>query len=358
MKRVFFLVAIIFPFVLNAQTNLSPAVAEDFSTRAAFHYQQKNDSAMAFITEQMSRSGAGGLNIDKTMTELKNDPAALDAAMKYLYQFSDCNRQKLIANLRTMSLQTNNVFPAATYIVNKFKGESKALLEEKPTIVITRESTTVTRPAEATAAAAPAEQATQPTTEQAQPSQASAAGQPAPAPAATVTETINWDVRKIFSLRQPQQLIDMYGKENVVSRMATDKEGNERGQAYYVFPDTDNEMEVIFDGDNGNLITFTKQQSKWKSPFGIKVGDPLEKIVKINGRNFKINGFEWEKGGMVYSWDGGAMDGKGVSVVFKAINIGDTKAYDQVTGGKKVSSDHSALKKLGVVVEEVGFKSN
>jgi hypothetical protein len=105
------------------------------------------------------------------------------------------------------------------------------------------------------------------------------------------------------------------------------------------------------------VITFTHENSKWKSPFGIKVGDPLEKIVKINGRNFRLNGFDWVNSGMVDSWEGGAMDGKGVSLVFKAVNSGDPKLYDQVTGDKKVKTDQSVLKKLGVVVEKVSFKT-
>jgi len=87
------------------------------------------------------------------------------------------------------------------------------------------------------------------------------------------------------------------------------------------------------------------------------VGDPLEKIVKVNGRNFRLNGFEWVNSGMVDSWEGGAMDGKGVTLVFKAVNSGDPKLYDQVTGDKKVKTDQSVLKKLGVVVEKVSFKT-
>lgn len=364
-KRILALAALIFPLALQAQTKLSEPLVNEFSEKAAERFQLKNDPILVFITDQMSRSGSGGLEIDKTMVELKKDPAALDAALKFLYQYSDCNRQQLIANLRSMNLQSNSVFPLATYTVNKFKGEAKDLLEEKATLRKTGEiGATPTAPAVAAtppAAAAAAE----PSGNTASPTTAAPATATATAPAATATaaapapaeDPYDWDVRNIFPITSPDQLIAKYGKENIAARDISDMEGNSLGAGYVVFPDTDNEMELFLDGDKGKVLTFTKEHSKWKSPFGIKVGDPLEKIVKINGRNFRLNGFEWVNDGMVDSWEGGAMEGKGVTLVFKAVNTGDPKVYDQVTGDKKIKSDHPALKKLGVVVDKVSFKT-
>jgi hypothetical protein len=361
MKRILVLVACLFPLILSAQTKLTQPLMDDFSERAAYHFKQPNDSIMGFITDQMTRSGSGGLDVDKTMTELKKDPAALDAALKYLYQFSNCNRQRLIGNLRTMNIQNGNVFPLATYTVNKFKDEAKALLEDKAAYV-------KSMPAEAPApvvATTPAAAAT-PAANTATNTTSTNAAAPAGTPATTATaaapppapDPYNWDVRKIFSLHQPEKFIEMYGQENVITRQVSDQEGNSLGEAYVVFPDTNNEMQVIFGGDSTTTVIFNKENAKWKSPFGIKVGDPLAKIVKINGRDFKINGFEWANSGSVDSWEGGAMDGKGVNIIFKAMNTGDPKLYDPVTGDKKVKSDHSSMKKLDVIVEEISFKSN
>ncbi|HEY8918056.1 MAG TPA: hypothetical protein VIM87_16535 [Chitinophaga sp.] len=370
MKRILVLAALIFPLIVSAQVKLSEAVAEDFSTKAAEKFQQKNDPLLVFVADQMSRSGAGGLEIDKTMTELKKDPAALDAALKYVYQFSDCNRQQLIANLRAMNLQTNNVFPLATYTVNKFKGEAKALTEEKAALIKSGEFATVApgtppaapaQPQPATSTAPTGQPVTPGTSAQETSAPATAATTPTAAtpaaPAAPAADPYDWDVRNIFPLTSPEQLAEKFGKENVAARPAQDLEGNDLGTGYYVFPDTDNEMEVVFKEDKSKLVTFTHEHSKWKSPFGIKPGDPLEKLVKINGRAFRINGFDWTNGGMIDSWDGGAMDKKGVTLQLKANNTGDPKQYDQVTGDKKVRSDQAALKKLDVVVEKVSFQT-
>ena len=51
--------------------------------------------------------------------------------MKFLYQYSDCNRQTFVANLRAMNISSGNVFPIATYTVNKYKNEAKELTDEK-----------------------------------------------------------------------------------------------------------------------------------------------------------------------------------------------------------------------------------
>ena len=130
MKRLFVLLMLMIPFMAQAQ-KLSESAIENISERMAHQFQLRNDPALVFITEQMSRTGSGGLEVDKTMMELKKDPAAMDAALKFLYQYSDGNRQTLIANLRAMNISSGNVYPIATYVVNKFKGEAKALQEEK-----------------------------------------------------------------------------------------------------------------------------------------------------------------------------------------------------------------------------------
>lgn len=359
MKRFFVLVALIFPLALSAQTKLSETVAADFSARVAYHYQLKNDSITGYIAEQMTRSGAAGLDIDTTIFNLKNDPPALDAALKYLYQYSDCNRQRFISNLRSMNLQTNSVFPLATYTANKYKGEVKALLEDKSDFLKTYTGPVTGKTAPAGVAVAPAASAAATGTETpAAAGAVTAAGTPAAAASPTPTDTRNWEVRPLFQVRTPEQLVELYGKDNVTQRDATDLAGTKEGEAYVIYPDTDDELEVQFDGENGNILTFSHFPSKWKSPYGIKAGDPLEKLIKVNGRPFRINAFEWTNGGLVSDWQGGALEGKNVIILLKANNTGDPKQYDQVTGDKTIRSDMPVLKKLDVIIQSVAFKSN
>lgn len=356
MKRFLLFLATILPLVSSAQ-KLTESAVDDISTKMATQFLKLNDPALVFVTEQMSRSGSGGLEIDKTMQELKKDPAAMDAALKFLFQYSDCNRQTLIANLKALNLQSGNVFPTATYVVNKYKGETKALTEEKAELIktgaIPKVITVMVAPPAAQA------EAVATTTIPAAPGNANAntTDQPATSgnPAAVAGDSRNWDVRVIFQLLTPDQLQQTYGKENLELRDVNDLEGNSAGKAWVIYPDTDDEMEVIFHGDSSKTIMFGKERSKWKAPFGIKPGDPIDKVTKVNTRPFKVNGFEWTNGGIVDSWQGGAMDKKGVTLLFRAVNTGDPKLYDQFTGEKKFSSDNSSLRKLGVIVEKVVF---
>ncbi|MGN6511378.1 MAG: hypothetical protein ACTHLD_18075 [Chitinophaga sp.] len=350
MKRILYLLVFILPVAASAQ-KLSESAVEDISTKMAAQFLKLNDPALVFVTEQMSRTGSGGLEVDKTMQDLKKDPAALDAALKFLYQYSDCNRQTLIANLRAMDVNSGNVYPLATYIVNKNKNESKALVEEKTELyrigaIPKQISVMVAPPENQTVASGTPLQGAPP------------AGATGVMPAAeAAADTRNWDVRSVFAMEKPDQLLELYGKENVVLRDVNDFDGNDAGKAWVVYPDTQNEMEVIFYNDSTKSVTFAREQSKWRSPFGIKPGDPIEKVTKVNGRGFRVNGFEWTNGGTVESWEGGAMDNKGVMILFRAINTGDPKLYDKFTGETKFSSDNSSLKKLGVVVDKVMFRT-
>lgn len=360
MKRFFILVALFVPVVLTAQTKLSQNVADDFSARVAAHYQLPHDSITGYIAEQLTRSGNAGLDIDSTVFDLKKDPVALDAALKYLYQYSDCNRQRFIANLRSMGLETNSVFPLATYTANKYKGDVKALLEDKKDFLATytgpvtgkKPPATIAEVAAANQAAASAPAGTSSGNESAATTATGSTDTATPA-----ADTRNWEVRPLFQVRTPEQLVEMYGANNVTQHDAINLSGEKDGEAYVIYPDTDNELEVQFDGENGNILTFSHYPSKWKSPYGIKAGDPLDKLIKVNGRPFKLNAFEWTNGGMVTSWNGGALEGKSVIIVLKANNTGDPKQYDQATGDKILRSDMPALKKLDVIIESVAFKA-
>lgn len=360
MKRFLLFLATILPLVSSAQ-KLTESAVEDISTKMATQFLKLNDPALVFVTEQMSRSGSGGLEIDKTMQELKKDPAALDAALKFLFQYSDCNRQTLITNLKAMNLQSGNVFPTATYVVNKYKGETKALTEEKAELIktgaIPKTITVMVAPPASQAQAVATTTLPAGTTVPAPAANTNTIDQPATSgnPAAAPADSRNWDVRVIFQLLTPDQLQQTYGKENLELRDVNDLDGNSAGKAWVIYPDTDDEMEVIFHGDSSKTIMFGKERSKWKAPFGIKPGDPIDKVTKVNTRPFKVNGFEWTNGGIVNSWQGGAMDKKGVTLLFRAVNTGDPKLYDQFTGDKKFSSDNSSLKRLGVIVEKVVY---
>jgi hypothetical protein len=50
-----------------------------------------------------------------------------------------------------------------------------------------------------------------------------------------------------------------------------------------------------------------RKGSAWRIANGIGVGTPLERVEAINGRPFMLAGFDWDYGGTVTDWQGGAL---------------------------------------------------
>lgn len=101
---------------------------------------------------------------------------------------------------------------------------------------------------------------------------------------------------------------DAYGKENIKFTSVAIAEGEEQ-QGVVVFPDTKNELEIIWElaANIGNpaFVRLGKEGGDWHTEGGISVGTTLEKLEEINGKPFKFYGFEWDYGGLVTNWNDG-----------------------------------------------------
>jgi hypothetical protein len=98
-------------------------------------------------------------------------------------------------------------------------------------------------------------------------------------------------------------------------------------------------------------------QSTWIAPKGLKLGLPLVMLEKLNGRPFKLAGFDWDYGGAVRDWMGGAL-----SVLPGGCNMGMTLAPDpkvsaetrsQVSGDKEFLSSDPMMRLANPTVEEI-----
>jgi hypothetical protein len=98
-------------------------------------------------------------------------------------------------------------------------------------------------------------------------------------------------------------------------------------------------------------------QSTWIAPKGLKLGVPLITLEKLNGRPFKLAGFDWDYGGAVRDWMGGAL-----SVLPGGCTMGMTLAPDpktsaetrsQVSGDKEFLSSDPLMRLANPAVEEI-----
>ena len=57
----------------------------------------------------------------------------------------------------------------------------------------------------------------------------------------------------------------------------------------------------------GPNVTVSDAKSTWKTPDGIGIGTPMAEIEKLNGKAFKLSGFDWDYGGFANDFAGGAL---------------------------------------------------
>jgi len=134
------------------------------------------------------------------------------------------------------------------------------------------------------------------------------------APKPTIANTIDWVCipnKKVGPIRQKtseEELINFYGKENVVRKSVGVGEG-EMVAASIVYPDSDSELIVEWDAGNEyekiSRIRIEKENTQWKTDQGISIGTTLEELVKINNKDFKFHGFEWDYSGITNNWEEG-----------------------------------------------------
>ncbi|MDC7786353.1 hypothetical protein J2S22_001014 [Rhodoplanes tepidamans] len=105
------------------------------------------------------------------------------------------------------------------------------------------------------------------------------------------------------------------------------------------------------------LIVITGQ-SAWTGPKGLKLGLGLAQLEKINGKPFKLSGFDQDNGGSVVDWQGGALDALPGGCKVGIRLVPDAKATDAAkaqAAGKEFVSTDAAVKGVKPSVAEILF---
>ena len=92
------------------------------------------------------------------------------------------------------------------------------------------------------------------------------------------------------------------------------------------------------------------------APNGIRRGMTLAEVEKLNGRPFVLVGFDWDYGGAVTDWKGGALAGPAaggctVSVSFALPDDVDEAISAAVAGDTEFSSSDTTMKAAKPVVD-------
>jgi hypothetical protein len=156
----------------------------------------------------------------------------------------------------------------------------------------------------------------------------------------------------------------IYGKANVKDAEISGPEGttfpgtvvygkrpSDRFEIIWVDPKTKRKPE---------LVRVSEAKTKWQTTHGITIGTSLKTIEKLNGNPLTLNGFGWDLGGGVISWNGGKLakecTGK-LLLTFDA--LGQEKLSEreasQIMGEREVRSDSPVMRKLDVRVQELAL---
>ena len=105
-------------------------------------------------------------------------------------------------------------------------------------------------------------------------------------------------------------LVKAFGNKNVVEQEIDGVEG-QKIKASVLYPDDPKaRLEFVWSDEKARrrptLIRAT-DQSAWATTKGIRIGTALVEIEQMNGKPFKLSGFDWDYGGRVLDWQGGTL---------------------------------------------------
>jgi hypothetical protein len=156
------------------------------------------------------------------------------------------------------------------------------------------------------------------------------------------------------------KLANVYGLSNVEWGQVSAIDGSEI-PATVLFPkDPKRRLEVLWDDQTtrtGTSLIVITGQSTWTAPKGLHLGLPLAALEKLNGKPFRLKGFDKFDKAQVSDWDGGALTMLGgdckIGVSLKPDGKASADARAALTADKEFSSDAPELKAVKPTVAEI-----
>ncbi|MBI2811567.1 MAG: hypothetical protein HYX67_12185 [Candidatus Melainabacteria bacterium] len=161
-----------------------------------------------------------------------------------------------------------------------------------------------------------------------------------------------------------KNLIGYFGAKNVKRQKVGLGEG-ETADGTVIFPnDAKRRASFVWKNtkkrDLPETIFVCDTPSLWRLPNEITTGTTLIELEKMNGKPFKMSGFDWDYGGNVLSWNGGklesALKSKSGKVSATLQLVPTSKQYpDELSGDKEILSSNANMRKLNPAVGTVNI---
>lgn len=157
------------------------------------------------------------------------------------------------------------------------------------------------------------------------------------------------------------QIVSKYGSENVTDEELDQFESGNTVTATIVNKGRRDEFIIYWESLHETItsIEATNPESPFKDTYGIGIGTNLEELVKINEKPITCNGFLWEFGGIIVSFNEGKLKGPAENrpVRYWLELKEDNNPNMAITGEGEFSSDSPEMKKSlkTIVVYNIGI---
>lgn len=161
-----------------------------------------------------------------------------------------------------------------------------------------------------------------------------------------------------------KNLIGYFGAKNVKRQKVSLGEG-ETADGTVIYPnDAKRRVSFVWKNtkkrDAPQIIFVCDTPSLWGLPNDITTGTRLIELEKLNGKPFKLSGFDWDNGGNVLSWNGGKLEsalksksGK-VSATLQLVPTASNYP-DELIGDREILSSNKNMRKLNPAVGTVNI---
>lgn len=174
-------------------------------------------------------------------------------------------------------------------------------------------------------------------------------------PALAQNITCNIPISKNDSAKS---ILKKYGKDAILGDINAPE--GEIYKGVILYPNNPKKRaEVLFYDEelkHPSSIQFENQSSTWNIA-GLKIGDSLDKAVKINKNIISMSGFDWDYGGYASNFHNGFLSEKNqkCTIGIRFEPRANAQYNESLSGDRLIHSNNKALKKLNPVIIELSI---
>jgi hypothetical protein len=156
------------------------------------------------------------------------------------------------------------------------------------------------------------------------------------------------------------KLAQRFDSRNITFTEVDGPEGTKL-RASVLFPnDPKRRLEILWQNDAARSDTHLiviNGQSTWTAPRGLRLGLTLPALEKLNGKPFRLKGFDHDAAGQVTDWQGGALEKLPgdcrLGIRFAADPKASPDKRSEVAGDKEFASSDAAMRAVAPKVAEI-----